>query len=131
MPISRFYLHPMFLFVFHSPLIYYGKLLMNNTLEIISTYSFLSFCLPFRSVPPLPLLHRDDSEKCVLVLLLLLTKGFPGDSVVKNPPANAGDTSSIPGLGRSPGEEIGNLLKYSCLGYPMDRRAIVSGVAKK
>ena len=27
-------------------------------------------------------------------------KGFPGGSVVKNPPANAGDTS-IPGLGRS------------------------------
>ena len=34
--------------------------------------------------------------------------GFPGDSVVKNPPANAGDTGSIPGLGRSPGEKIGN-----------------------
>ena len=27
---------------------------------------------------------------------------FPGGSVVKNPPANAGDTDSIPGLGRSP-----------------------------
>ena len=30
--------------------------------------------------------------------------GFPGGSVVKNPPTNAGDTGSIPGLGRSPGE---------------------------
>ena len=28
---------------------------------------------------------------------------FPGGSVVKNPPANAGDAGSIPGLGRSPG----------------------------
>ena len=27
--------------------------------------------------------------------------GFPGDAVVKNPPANAGDTGSSPGLGRS------------------------------
>ena len=27
--------------------------------------------------------------------------GFPGGSVVKNPPANAGDTGSSPGLGRS------------------------------
>ena len=27
--------------------------------------------------------------------------GFPGGSVVKNPPANAGDTGSTPGLGRS------------------------------
>ena len=30
--------------------------------------------------------------------------GYPGDSVVKNPPANAGDTGLIPGLRRSPGE---------------------------
>ena len=34
--------------------------------------------------------------------------GFPDGSVVKNPPANAGDTGSILGLGRSPGEENGN-----------------------
>ena len=33
-----------------------------------------------------------------------LTKGFPGDSVVKNPSPNAGDAGSIPGSGRSPGE---------------------------
>ena len=30
-----------------------------------------------------------------------LSWGLPGDSVVKNPPANAGDTASIPGPGRS------------------------------
>ena len=30
--------------------------------------------------------------------------GFPGGSLVKNPPANAGQPSSIPGLGRPPGE---------------------------
>ena len=42
--------------------------------------------------------------------------GFPGGSVVKNLPDNAGDRCSIPGLGRSPGEENGNLLQYSCLG---------------
>ena len=49
--------------------------------------------------------------------------GFPGGSVVKNLPANAGDMSSIPGLGRSPGERIGNPLQYSCLANPMDRGA--------
>ena len=38
---------------------------------------------------------------------------FPGDSVVKNPHANAGDARLIPGLGRSPGEGNGNLLQYS------------------
>ena len=48
---------------------------------------------------------------------------FPGDSVVKNPPANAGDTCSVPGLGGSLGEGNGNWLQYSCLGNPMDRGA--------
>ena len=56
--------------------------------------------------------------------------------VVKNPPANAGDTGdlgSIPGLERCPRGEHGNLLQYSCLENPMDRgawRAIVHRVAK-
>ena len=45
-------------------------------------------------------------------------QGFPGGSVVKNPPANAGDTGLIPGLGRSPGEGYGNPLQYSCLRIP-------------
>ena len=49
--------------------------------------------------------------------------GFLGGSAVKNPPANAGDTGSIPGPGRSLGEGNGNALKYSCLESPMDREA--------
>ena len=51
----------------------------------------------------------------------------------KNPPANAGDMGSIPGLGRSPGEGSGNPIQYSCLRNPMDReawRAIIHGVTK-
>ena len=62
--------------------------------------------------------------------------GFPGDSVVKNLPANAGDIrdlSSISGSERSPGEGNGNPLQYSCLGNPMDRGAwwaTVHGVAR-
>ena len=47
--------------------------------------------------------------------------GFPGDSVVKNPPANAGVAGSIPGLGRSPREGNGYPLQYPCPGDPMDR----------
>ena len=50
-------------------------------------------------------------------------EGFPGGSVVKNPPANAGDEGSITGSGRSPGEGNGNPFHYSSLGNPMDRRA--------
>ena len=44
--------------------------------------------------------------------------GFPGGSVIKNPPANAGDTRDsglIPGLGRFPGLGNGNPLQYFCL----------------
>ena len=41
--------------------------------------------------------------------------GFPGGSVLKNPPANAGDPRSVPGSGRSPGEGNGNPLQYPCL----------------
>ena len=49
--------------------------------------------------------------------------GFPGGTVVKNPPANAGDASLIPGSGRSPGEGNGNPLQYSCLENSMDKGA--------
>ena len=41
--------------------------------------------------------------------------------MVKNMPASAGDTSSIPRSGRSPGEGNGNPLQYSCLENSMDR----------
>ena len=41
----------------------------------------------------------------------------------KEPTCQAGDTGSIPGSGRSPGEGNGNPLQYSCLGNPMDRGA--------
>ena len=60
--------------------------------------------------------------------------GFPGDSALKNPPANAGDVGLIPGLGKFPGEGNGNPFHYSCLGNPMDReawQAMVHGVAKE
>jgi len=43
--------------------------------------------------------------------------------VVNNPPANAGDLGSIPGLGGSPGEGNGNPLQHSYLKNCMDRGA--------
>ena len=61
-------------------------------------------------------------------------QGFPGGSVVENPPANAGNAGLIPGLGRFRREGNGNSLQYSCLGNPMDRGAwwaSVHGVAKE
>ena len=53
-------------------------------------------------------------------------QGFPGGSVVKNLPVNAGDVGEadlIPSLGRSPGVGNGNPLQYSCPENPMDRGA--------
>ena len=63
-------------------------------------------------------------------------RGFPGSSVVKNLPANAGeagDMSLSPRLGRSHGEGNGNPLQYFCLENSIDRgawRATVHGVEK-
>ena len=62
-----------------------------------------------------------------------VVRGFPDDSVVKNP-VNAGNMGSTSGSGRSPGEGNCNLFQYSCLGNPMDRRAwltTVHGVTNK
>ena len=59
--------------------------------------------------------------------------GFPGDSVVKNLPANAGDAGSSPVSGKPPEEGNGKPLQYFCLGNPMDReawQATVHGVAE-
>ena len=50
--------------------------------------------------------------------------GFPGDSVVKNLPANAGDVVSVPGAGRSPEEGNGNLLQDSRLGNPTGTQGV-------
>ena len=53
--------------------------------------------------------------------------GFPGCTVVKSPPASAGDTGdagSILGSERTPGVGNGNSLQYSCLENPMDRSQV-------
>ena len=80
----------------------------------------------------------DESAKRGRLSLVRLCICFSArsDSVVKNPPAKAGDAADaswIPGLGRSSIEGNGNPLQYSCLENPMDRgswQATVHGVAK-
>ena len=73
----------------------------------------------------------------ILFLLIFyfpnLPLGSPGGIVVKNVPANAGDTGSVPGSGRSRGRGNDNPLQCSCLENSMDRevwQAIVHGVSK-
>ena len=60
-------------------------------------------------------------------------QGFPGGSVVKNPPANAGGVGLMPGSGRSPGGGNANPFQYSCWENRMVRgawQATANGVAK-
>ena len=56
----------------------------------------------------------------------MLKRDFPGDSMVKNPPANVGDLGSVPASGRSPREGNGSPLQYFCQGNPMERGAWVA-----
>ena len=54
----------------------------------------------------------------ISVVYCFMFQDFPGGSDSKVSAYNAGDLGSIPGLGRSPGEENGNPLQYSCLEIP-------------
>ena len=60
------------------------------------------------------LIAREARGKSATLLSqpLRRSRGFPGGSVVKNPPANAGDSGSTPGPRRSPGEGNGNPLVF-------------------
>ena len=70
--------------------------------------------------------HKSSSDIAgitVLFKVLFCKMGFPGGSDKKESACNAGDSGSIPGSGRSPGEGNGNPLQYSCLENPMNRGA--------
>ena len=64
-----------------------------------------------------------DLPISLVVRTLPFKGGFPGGSASKESACNVGDLYSIPGSGRSLGEENGNPLQYPCLGSPIDRRA--------
>ena len=72
--------------------------------------------------------RRKESDMTEWLSLHPFYWGFPGGSVIKNPPAKAGhtgDSGSIPVSGRSPEGGNDNLLQYSCLENPMDRGASI------
>ena len=55
-----------------------------------------------------------------------LSMGFPGGMEGKESACNVGDLGSVPGLGRSPGEENGNPLNsHSCLGESYGQRSLL------
>ena len=68
--------------------------------------------------------HRSDGENhdddCCFYLKAFY-QAFPGGSDSKETACNARDLGSIPGLGRSPAEENGNPLQYSCQKNSVDQ----------
>ena len=64
--------------------------------------------------------YLDGSESLNACKEIWCTPGFPGGTEVKASACNVGDLGSIPGSGRSPGEENGNPLQYSYLENPME-----------
>ena len=62
-----------------------------------------------------------NEENTIEIVNVWVNGPFGGFPHGKNLPANAGDIGSIPGSGRSPGEENCDPLQYSCLGNPMDK----------
>ena len=80
-----------------------------------------AFLIPWPAVS-----YQDLHSHGVYLIITGFTtcSGFAGGTVIKNPPAKAGDTGSIPGSGSSPGGVHGNSLQCSCLeNNPMDRGA--------
>ena len=63
----------------------------------------------------------DPAILLLNIVVVYAGSDFPTGSDGKASAYNAGDLSSIPGSGRSPGEGNGNPLQYSCLENPMDR----------
>ena len=66
---------------------------------------------------------EERSPERAFELSLDVPEGFSGGSDSKDSACNAEDPGLLPGLGRSPGEEKGNTLQYSCLENSMNRRA--------
>ena len=75
---------PMTLMTWPSTLLVDATLKKNNSIQTVQRKSL-----------------QVGQGKAVLFFSKNILGGFPGSSVVKNPPANTGDTGSIPGLGRS------------------------------
>jgi hypothetical protein len=61
-------------------------------------------------------------RELLFLLGTIIKCSFPCSSVSKESAYNAGDSGSIPGSGRSPGEGNENPLQYSCLENPVNKR---------
>ena len=73
--------------------------------------------------------ETDTTKQLILSFIYInckyITFGLLWSSAGKESACNVGDLGSIPGLGRSPGGEHGNPLRYSCLENPYGQRSLV------
>ena len=101
---------------------------------LFSLYYLPPFIFPILPIKEFPRYFNETVHMKKACKALSKCEGFPGGSVVKNLPDNAGDVGLILESGRSPGKGNGNPLQYACLSIPMDRGAWwarVHGVAKE
>ena len=102
--------------------------------KVLLTQSCPTLCNPMDCSPPGSSVHGIPQARILEPIAIPFSTihnkhliprsydwGFPGGSVVKNPPANTGDTGLIPDLGRSPRGGNGNPFQYSYLNNPMNR----------
>ena len=99
---------------------------LNNDTIFYRLFYVLSLYHVFVFGLSVPMHEEEDNwrQRSMHLLTPPGTMGFPGGTVVRNPPANAGDTrdaGSIPGSWWSPGGGSGNLLQYSCLENSRDK----------
>ena len=103
----------------------------TSTTGHCSHFGSASSFLPELLLHSSPVAHRAPTDLgsssysvtsfCLFTLFMGFSrKDFPGVSDGKASAYNAGNLGSIPGSGRSPGEENGNPFQYSCLENPMD-----------
>ena len=97
-----------------------GYTAIYENLDIPNKGQSKTFHLLYKTIHPQRSFRKLNLLKTFTMMYSVLW-GFPGGSVVKNTPANAGDAVSIPGSRRSPGEGNGNPLQYSYLGNPIHR----------
>ena len=86
--------------------------------QIQNTFSLNNWNQTISTLQPLPV-----GAWKVLFEMTQLMMGFPGGSVVKNLPADAGEMGSVSEVGRCPGKGNGYPPQYPCLRNPMDRGA--------
>ena len=87
----------MFIIIILNELIKYFNnfpILISNTINVNSDIHI------YRSSSGSLIIFKSKNQPQSKNLKNQWSRGFPGDSVVKNPPANAGDACSVPGLGR-------------------------------